>query len=195
MSETDWIAALHRAMTPHYGWILWSVLAFLVLDEFPRPAATALSPWRRFTHSITPIVAAVATVSFSGLLGLILYTRSPLPMTSSIVTFTPALIGLFVVPSLLLLIVFPSTPNGNNLIARYGSRPPAITVLSIILVAVLATTGWAGLLILLTSTGIGLIPVLFQSRIIHGIGLILIPLAGSLSGVGAKLATFMGLLS
>jgi hypothetical protein len=94
----------------------------------------------------------------------------------------------------LLLIFLPGTPRLRSSsaallrtfwmlenIERHGTRPLAGAGLAGILVFVTGTTGWPGLLILLTATGIGLLPVLFQARPIQGIGLVLIPLACALT--------------
>ena len=68
-----------------------------------------------------------------------------------------------------------------NLIARHGTRPPSVLALSGILVFVGITTSWPGLLVLLTGTGIGMLSVMFESRLVQGIGVVLIPLAYALT--------------
>jgi TctA family transporter len=68
-----------------------------------------------------------------------------------------------------------------RMIESRGTRSPALIALSGILIFVVGTTSWPGLLILLTATGIGMLPVLFQARPIQGIGVVLIPLAFALT--------------
>jgi len=147
--------------------MLWSGVFFLALSERPRSAPTALSPRTHFIHALAPVFAGLITLFFSGLLGLILFYRPPPFATSPLSNFSPAIIGLFLIPGLLIHL---SPPRATVLMALSGF---------LILIAI--TTGWAGLLILLTSTGIGLLPVLFQARRIQGVGLILIPLAFALT--------------
>jgi hypothetical protein len=47
---------------------------------------------------------------------------------------------------------------------------------------------------MLTAAGIGLIPVLFGSRRMNGLGIILLPMACNMSGVGPAVARSLGLL-
>jgi TctA family transporter len=56
-----------------------------------------------------------------------------------------------------------------------------------------AATGWRGLLIALPATGIGLLPVLLNSRRINCLGVILLPLACAMSGQGERVAGWLGL--
>jgi TctA family transporter len=44
------------------------------------------------------------------------------------------------------------------------------------------------------ATGIGLIPVLFGSRRLNCLGVLLLPIACNMSGVGESVAAFLGLL-
>lgn len=306
------LATLHHVLAPHLGWMLWSAVCFLAISERPRSAPTALSTWNHITYTLTPVWAGLATLLLSGLLGLVLYYRSPIPLTSSILNFIPAIIGLFTLPGILMHIGVPIRPRGSDalpgscvttephahkihffhaitcgavsgmitslipaltgaigalltqrlvgarnprthlvaqgvtrmmyygagllliflpgsprmrsssaallrtfyepastqlwlmaavitlsavtawlilptcaksalrLIDRHGTRPPALVILLGILAFVVSTTSWPGVLILLTATGIGLLPVLFQARPVQGIGLVLIPLAVNL---------------
>jgi TctA family transporter len=326
------LATAHRALAPHTGWILWSAVIFLALSERPRSAPTALSAWNHITYTLAPVLASLSTLLLSGLLGLILYHRSPIPLTASILNFVPAILGLFAVPGLLMHVFAPHCPRGSDeprppselsfpsgmffmegeprvsratngnanrgrqffhatacgalsgmitalipaltgsigalltqhlvgarnarthlvaqgvtrmmyyggglfliflpgaprmrsssaallrtfyeptspqvwlmiavitlsavmawlilpvcakgvlrMIESRGTRSPALIALSGILIFVVGTTSWPGLLILLTATGIGMLPVLFQARPIQGIGVVLIPLAFALT--------------
>jgi TctA family transporter len=58
---------------------------------------------------------------------------------------------------------------------------------------VFVITGWGGLLIMVVSTGIGLIPVVFYSRRSNCMGVLLIPVALDMAGYGPAVARFMGL--
>jgi TctA family transporter len=326
------LATAHRALAPHTGWMLWSAVIFLALSERPRSAPTALAPWNHFTYTMAPVLAGLGTLLLSGLLGLILYHRSPIPLTASILNFVPAIIGFFAVPGLLMHVFAPHNPRGSDeprppaelsltsgvffmecepcvsraasgntdrghqffhatacgalsgiittlipaltgsigallaqqlvgtrnpnthlvaqgvtrmmyyggglfliflpgaprmrsssaallrtfyeptstqvwfliaiitlsavmawlilpviakgllrMIESRGTRPPALMAFSGILIFVVGTTSWPGLLILLTATGIGMLPMLFQARPIQGIGVVLIPLAYALT--------------
>jgi TctA family transporter len=59
---------------------------------------------------------------------------------------------------------------------------------------VVGTTGWGGLLICAVATGIGLIPVLWGSRRVNGMGVLLLPIALNMSGAGGVVAGWLGLV-
>ena len=200
MSVPYWLASTPHALTPHLGWIFWSAVILLALTVRPRAAPTALPAQPHLLYTLGPVLAGLATLLLSGLLGLILFYRPPLPLAVSFLNFIPAMIGMFAMPGLLMHICALGTNGGHRLLLcevsenflRYEAR--AVDAKPIegssqslrrrssagvagILVIVAVTTSWPGLLILLTATGIGLLPVLFQARPIQGIGLVLIPLA------------------
>lgn len=307
------LSVVHRLLAPHFGWIVWSAVLFLIMSERPRSAPTALPRRTHFMYTMTPVIAGLATLVLSGLLGLLLYYRSPLPLTASFLNFVPAVIGLFSVPGLLIQVFMSEHPKGSGeagssvappqerdqadflhatacgafagiitalipaltgalgalltqlltgaqnkrtqlaaqgatrmlhygagillifmsgtprmrsssaallrtfydptpgqvwliagviltsammawvllpiaakallqLITRHGTRPVSLFALAGILFFVVSITSWPGLLILLTASGIGLIPPLFQARPIMAIGVVLVPTAIMLKG-------------
>jgi TctA family transporter len=184
MSVPDWLASTPHALAPHLGWIFWSAVIFLALTARPRAAPTALPARIHLLYTLGPVLAGLATLLLSGLLGLILFYRPPLPLAVPYLNFIPAMIGMFAMPGLVMTICAPGTNGGRRSVdakpikeSSQGLRRWASAGVAGILVIVAVTTNWPGLLILLTATGIGLLPLLFQARAIQGIGLVLIPLA------------------
>jgi TctA family transporter len=55
-------------------------------------------------------------------------------------------------------------------------------------------TGWEGLAIMTVGVGIGLIPVLYGSRRLNCLGILLLPIGCNMSGFGQTVATWLGLL-
>lgn len=310
---TPFLATTHRLLAPHLGWILWSAILFIALSERPRSAPTALSRRENLLYTQAPVWAGLATLILSGGLGLLLFTHTHLTLAVSVMTFVPALIGLFGAPGLLMhlatpcrprmageppwepapspsaphgidfipaiasgavsgmmttllpalsggfgsllthhlsrtrsaqtqlvaqgitrmmhgaaglmLLYLPGTPRIRNssaallrtfhetdpsqrwlmagiiisgaiaawlilpcctkallrLMTRYGTRPLACAGLTGIVGFTALTTGGPGLLILLTASGIGLLPRLFQGRPVAGLGVILVPMAVALT--------------
>lgn len=80
------------------------------------------------------------------------------------------------------------------LMGRVDYRTLSSAALLIIILMVFLTTGWAGLFIMLVGAGIGMIPVLFGSRRLNCLGILLLPIACNMSGVGADIAALLGLL-
>ncbi len=80
------------------------------------------------------------------------------------------------------------------LIKKVDYRVLSWVTLCIITALVLVITGWQGLIIALVSTGIGLIPVYFNSRRMNCMGVLLVPVILNMAGVGDRVAGFLGLL-
>lgn len=92
------------------------------------------------------------------------------------------------------LIMDPLTRGLIYLIQRVNYRYLSAIALLIIVGLVLAVTGWMGLFITAVATGIGLIPVLFGSRRLNCLGVLLLPIACNMTGVGPAIAKFLGLI-
>jgi putative membrane protein len=80
-----------------------------------------------------------------------------------------------------------------TVLERVGCRPLSWTALAGAVTLVLGLTGVAGLFVAAVATAIGLVPVLHGSRRMNALGVILLPLALNLSGVGPDVARFLGL--
>lgn len=80
------------------------------------------------------------------------------------------------------------------LIGRVDYRWISWATLVVLIVLVGVVTGWAGLLIALAGTGIGLIPVLFHSRRMNCMGVLLLPILLNMAGLGATVVGWLGLV-
>jgi putative membrane protein len=81
-----------------------------------------------------------------------------------------------------------------TLVTRIGYRSISWGTLIILISIVTTTTGLGGLAICLVATGIGLLPVLWGSRRMNAMGVLLLPIALNIIGVGDIIASFLGLL-
>ena len=79
------------------------------------------------------------------------------------------------------------------LVGQVDYRWISWATLAALLALVVAMTGWAGLGIALVATGIGLIPVLFHSRRMNCMGVLLVPALLSMAGLGPTVAGWLGL--
>jgi len=93
-----------------------------------------------------------------------------------------------------ILLLQPLTALVLDLIRRVGYRRLSLAALGLVLLLVVAITGLPGLLVTLTATGIGLLPVLCGSRRLNALGVVLLPLACMMSGFGPAVARVLGLL-
>jgi putative membrane protein len=80
------------------------------------------------------------------------------------------------------------------LLARLHYRTVSLVTLGTLLVIVTGLTGWSGLLICAVATGIGLIPILWGSRRMNCMGVLLLPITLNMLGVGDTIAGWLGLL-
>ena len=80
-----------------------------------------------------------------------------------------------------------------RLIDRFNYRHVSTFALVIIVAMVVGVTGWIGLYIALVGTGIGLLPVLFGSRRLNCLGILLLPIACNMSGFGETITHWLGL--
>ena len=87
----------------------------------------------------------------------------------------------------------PLTRMTVRFVSRFNYRHVSTVALAIIVLMVLLMTGWIGLFIAAVGTGIGLLPVLFGSRRLNCLGILLLPIACNMSGFGSRIADFLGL--
>jgi putative membrane protein len=79
------------------------------------------------------------------------------------------------------------------LVTRVDYRWISASTLLLLAGIVLALTGWEGLVIAVVATGIGLLPVMWGSRRMNCMGVLLLPLTLNLAGLGPGVAGWLGL--
>jgi putative membrane protein len=313
--------ALRAVLQPHLGWILWTVIAYMLISEWPKGSDRAPAGLRRWWDGWKSLTAGLVTFALSGLLGFVLLYRSLVPVTTAYQNLLPAFVGLFAVPWILQNILsrielpeqhiarsvdatpwlvlrgtfagalgglfaafFPVVTGGIGgflaghataqrddrlfiisqgaskviyyvggflfffvpglhltrggmawmlssvwssytpqtyylavaavvvsgvlsffllllmthlaikLVARVHYRWISVGTLAVLLVVVIAMTGWGGLLVCAVAVGIGLIPVLWGSRRMNCMGVLLLPIALNMVGVGDTVAGWLGLI-
>jgi putative membrane protein len=92
------------------------------------------------------------------------------------------------------MLLSPLTRWTLNLMGKVDYRHISGMALGVIVLLVVVVTGWPGFFVMTVSTGIGLIPVLFGSRRLNCLGVLLLPIACNMSGVGESVAAFLGLI-
>lgn len=92
------------------------------------------------------------------------------------------------------LMMSPLTRATIWLIGRWNYRYLSLVALAIVAATVFAVTGWTGVAVMLVAAGIGSLPVLFGSRRLNCLGILLLPMACNMSGFGADVARVLGLL-
>jgi putative membrane protein len=313
--------AVRAILQPHLHWILWTVIAYMLISEWPKGSDRAPAGFRRWWDGWKSLTAGLITFLLSGLLGFVLLYRSLVPVTIAYQNLLPAFIGLFAVPWILQNILsrvelpeqyisksvdatpwlvlrgtfagalgglfaafFPVVTGGLGgflaghataqrddrlfiisqgtskvvyyvggfllffvpglhltrggmawmlsslwssytpqtyylavaavvlsgvlsffllllmtrvaikLVGKVHYRWVSLGTLAVLLAIVIGMTGWGGLLICAAATGIGLIPVLWGSRRMNCMGVLLLPIALNMAGAGAAVARWLGLV-
>jgi putative membrane protein len=79
------------------------------------------------------------------------------------------------------------------LVTRLDYRWISTGTLGLLVGMVVAMTGWSGLLIAVVATAIGLLPVMWGSRRMNCMGVLLLPLTLQMAGLGTTVAGWLGL--
>jgi putative membrane protein len=312
---------VQQVLRLHMHWILWIVIAFILMSEWPKGGNGGVAGWAKFADAWKSLGAGLATFFLSGVLGFILLYRSPVSTEVAFQNIMPAFVGLFAVPwcvlnmtsvavmpkqhltsslhvngdlllrgavagglggsiaaffpvitggiggllaghataqrdervfilsqgvskvvyyvgsfmlffvpclgitrggaawmmkgvhdagtwhdyfmvlgsiaiagALSFVLLGPLTRVTIRFIERYNYKNASLVALAIIVVLVFAVTNWVGIAIMIVSAGIGSIPVLFASRRLNCLGVLLLPIACNMSGFGHTVASWLGLL-
>ncbi|MBN1810899.1 MAG: tripartite tricarboxylate transporter permease [Anaerolineae bacterium] len=93
--------ALRAILQPHLPWILWTVIAYMLISEWPKGSDRAPAGLRRWWDGWKSLTAGLVTFLLSGILGFVLLYRSLVPVTVAYQNLLPAFVGLFAVPWIL----------------------------------------------------------------------------------------------
>ena len=92
---------LRAIVSPHLGWILAAVIAFMLMSEWPKGGDRARTPLGRLAEAWTGLGAGLLTFALSGLLGFVLMYRSVVPTEVAFQNLLPAFVGLFAIPGVI----------------------------------------------------------------------------------------------
>lgn len=127
---------LKQVLQPHYHWILWCVIVFILMSEWPTEGRLGQGGWRKFVAANKRILAGLLTFVLSGLLGfVVMYGKSFSPE----ITFQglmPVFIGLFTLPWLLMNIILGVEVPSQNIFEKsqtetLATRRPKLSGMSI----------------------------------------------------------------
>ncbi len=103
---------IRETLRPHMAWILWTIIAYMLLSEWPKGTDRAPAGWRRWWEGWKSLLAGLITFVLSGLLGFVMMYRPLVPLEVAYQNLLPAFVGLFAVPWVI-----------QNLIARVQLPP------------------------------------------------------------------------
>lgn len=92
------------------------------------------------------------------------------------------------------LLLMPFTKLIQKLVEKVDYHWISVIALALVVPAVYSFTGMGGMAIMAVSTGIGLLPVMFQARRMNLMGVLLLPVCLNMAGYGNDVLRFLGLL-
>jgi putative membrane protein len=95
-------SSVRSILSPHLGWMLAAIVAYMLMSEWPKSSDRRPTVLGRLAEAWTGLGAGLLTFLLSGLLGLILMYRSPVPLEIAFQNLMPAFVGLFAIPWVLL---------------------------------------------------------------------------------------------
>ncbi|KAF1079783.1 MAG: hypothetical protein GQF41_3900 [Candidatus Rifleibacterium amylolyticum] len=92
---------LKTITSPHMFWILGTVIAYMILSEWPKGISQSESCWENFLEGWKFLGVGIATFLLSGLLGFIVMSKTLVPIEFAFQSITPVFVGLFAIPWLI----------------------------------------------------------------------------------------------
>lgn len=102
VSAGNLLPGIQRVLRPHFHWIVWCVMAFMLMSEWPRGGNMGQSGWKRFADSWRSTGMGLVTFALSALLGCIMFQSPPVSPNVAFQNLMPVFTGLFTIPALLL---------------------------------------------------------------------------------------------
>ena len=123
------LPTVYTVTRQHTHWILWAIILFMLLSEWPKSIPPGRRSIERFLLANKAPAVGLAVFFLSGLLGCILFFRSPLSHANAFQNLMPAFVGLFTLPWLLWNICSDLQPPPQNADDAPPDEAPAIETL------------------------------------------------------------------
>ncbi len=92
---------LKTITSPHMFWIIGSVIAYMIMSEWPKGVSQSESCWENFFEGWKFLSVGLITFLLSGLLGFIVMSKTLVPIDFAFQSITPVFVGLFAIPWLI----------------------------------------------------------------------------------------------
>ena len=117
------LPTINKLLIPHIHWVLGTILAYMVLSEWPKGGDRGENPWHRFFSAWKGLSAGLLTILLSSIFGCIVLFRPIVPPEMSFQNIMPAFVGLFAVPWVLQNIISPKTPPSQHVCKSVDVTP------------------------------------------------------------------------
>ncbi|MDA3798585.1 MAG: tripartite tricarboxylate transporter permease [Kiritimatiellae bacterium] len=95
------ISIINETLRPHFSWILWCIIVYIVLSEWPKVYSQDQGGVRYLLHAWRTCFGGLLTICLSGALGFLVLRTGVLRTELSFIKLMPAFIGLFTIPGML----------------------------------------------------------------------------------------------
>lgn len=109
------LPAAWYVLKDHTRWILWCVICFVLMSEWPKGGMAGQGGFRRFLDGWRSTGAGILVFALSGTLGLVLFNRSPVAADVAFQNLMPAFTGLFTLPVLIINLLSESKMPKQNI--------------------------------------------------------------------------------
>lgn len=124
-----------------------------------------------------------------------LYRSLGFPADGSSADYLLVLGSIILATALALLMAVPLSRSVLRLMRRFHYRTISWMALVLMVILVLLQQGLMGLIVMAAGSGIGLLPILYGSRRMNALGIVLLPIACNMCGWGLPVAEWLGLVA
>jgi putative membrane protein len=97
----DKISIINTTLRPHFGWILWCIIIYIIISEWPKVYSHQQGGLAYLLKAWFSCFGGLLTFVLSGILGILILRTGVLNLELNFIKLMPAFIGLFTIPGML----------------------------------------------------------------------------------------------
>jgi len=97
----DKITIINTTLRPHFGWIIWCIIVYIILSEWPKVYSHQQGGFAYLLKAWFSCFGGLLTFVFAGILGILILRTGVLKVELNFIKLMPAFIGLFTIPGML----------------------------------------------------------------------------------------------
>ena len=95
----DPIMTFSRLLQPHHYWIVMTVIAFVLMTEWPKDHGVGWTAAQRLQDGWVQLLMGYFSFIGAGILGIVVFNRTLVPLDASFQSLMPLFVGLFAIPT------------------------------------------------------------------------------------------------
>ncbi len=96
---SGFVSGLVRFLQPHHYWIVATICTHLLITEWPKDHGAGKTAWQRLCDGWVQLLMGYFTFFAAGLLGILVFHRTMVPLDGAFQSLMPLFVGLFAIPS------------------------------------------------------------------------------------------------